>query len=258
MDDFLNFGVQALFVGGSSPYSSNFEALATKTVEGVQSANLSIVFPRSEEFGWDGGGNQEIVNRPRAELAFSYVYTSGLNEQNIGLVASSTVPALAGLNVERNYYLVANESHMDQNTYRGWNNKVLALGNGVLTNYSFSGVGQLSTVNATVQGLNLLVQGTGSGQLLPAIVKRDGSAWTGTYTVPFATGTIQNYFESAPGSLSLSFNTGCAIGTALSGDLSCPLQSFHFSIDSPRADIKELGLPEHTASSVASLHWDYR
>lgn len=242
MDDFFNFGVQALFAGGSAPYSSSFEGLATRTIQGVQSANISVTFPRSDEFGWDGGGNQEIVERPRAELGFSYFFASGLNERNIGLVISQSVPALAGLNVERNYYLVANQAHQDQNSYRGWDNKVLALGNGVLTNYSFSaGVGQMSTVSASVQGLNLLIQGTGSGQVLPSILKQDGSQWTGTYTVPFATGSIGNFADAAPGNIILSFNTGSALGTALSGNVACPLQSFKFNIDIPRGNIKDLG-----------------
>ena len=242
MDDFLNFGVQALFVGGNAPYSSAFENLATRTVEGVQSASISLTIPRSDQFGWDGGGNQEIVERPRADLSFSYAFSSGLNERNIGLNVNQSTPALASVNSERNYYLLANEAHQDANTYRGWDNKVLAMGNGVLTNYSFSaGVGQLSTVSATVQGLNLLIQNSGSGQVLPSVTKQDGSQWTGTYVLPFATGSIQNYLDAAPGNLILSFNTGCALGAILSGDLSCPLQSFRFNIDIPRANVKDMG-----------------
>lgn len=242
MDDFFNFGVQALFVGGNSPYSSSFEEIATRTIEGVQSAAISVVFPRSDEFGWEGGGNQELVDRPRAELTFSYLFASGVNERNVGFTVSQSTPALAGMNTERNYYLVANQQHQDQNSYRGWDNKVLAFGQGVLTSYSFSaGVGQPSSVSATVQGLNLLIQNSGSGQVLPSVLKQDGSQWTGTYTLPFATGSIQNYADAAPGNIVLAFSTGCALGTLLSGNASCPLQSFRFNVDIPRGNIRELG-----------------
>lgn len=242
MDDFLNFGVQALFVGGAAPYSGPFEEIATKTIEGVQSASISLTYPRSDQFGWDGGGNQEIVERPFAQLDYSYFFASGLNERNIGLTVGQAGSALAGMNAERNYYLVANEAHQDQNGYRGWDNKVLAFGQGVMTNYSFSAaVGQPSTVSATVQGLNLLIQNSGSGQLLPSVLKQDGSQWTGVYTLPFATGTIQNYADTAPGNLILSFNTGCALGAVLSGNTACPLQSFRFNVDIPRGSIKDLG-----------------
>lgn len=242
MDDFLNFGVQALFVGSSAPYNGDFESTFAKTVEGVQSASVSLTYPRSDQFGWDGGGNIEMVERPFAGLDFSYLFTSGLNEQNIGLVVSQSSPALIGLNTERNYYLAANEAHQDMNSYQGWDNKVLALGQGVLTSYSFSaGVGQLSTVSASVQGLNLLIQNSGSGQILPSVLKQAGTQWTGLYTLPFTTGTIQNYADAAPGNLVLTFNTGSAIGAILSGNTACPLQSFRFNIDIPRASIKELG-----------------
>lgn len=242
-DNFFNFGVQALFVGGNSPYDTDLENSAIRTVQGVQSANVSITIPRLDEFGWDGGGNREIIERPTAELSYSYVFVSGLNESSIGLnVSTSSVPALASLNEERNYYLVANQEHLDQNSYSGLNNKVLAFGNSVLTSYSFSaGVGQASTVNAVVQGLNLLIQNSGSGQVLPSVLKQDGSQWTGTYQLPRATSSIGSYFEGAPGNIILSFDTGSAIGAVLSGNESCPLQSFRFNVDIPRGNIKDLG-----------------
>lgn len=242
MDDFLNFGVQALFVGGNAPYSSSFEALATKTIEGVQSANISLTFPRSDEFGWDGGGNREIIERPVAELDFSYFFASGLNERNIGLNVSQATSALSSLNEERNYYLIANNAHQDMNGYEGLDNKVLAFGNGVLTSYGFSaGVGQVSTVNATVQGLNLLIQNSGSGQSLPSILKQAGTQWTGTYDLPVAAATISSYQGASPSNLVLTFSTGCALGTLLSGNTACPLQSFRFNVEIPRGSIKDLG-----------------
>ncbi len=241
-DNFFNFGVQALYVGGAAPYNSFFEGIATQTLQGVQSASISLEFPRVEEFGWDGGGNQIMVERPRAGLAFSYYFTSGINEAAIGLKVGQGVPALGALNDERNYYLLINQAHQDLVGYQGWNNKVLALGNGVINGYSFSaGVGQVTTVNATVEGLNLLVQNSGSGQYLPAILKQTANQWTGTYTLPFATSTIGSYLDAAPGNISLRFDSGCAIGTLLSGNLACPIQNFKFDIAIPRSEVKELG-----------------
>lgn len=241
---FLNYGVLALYVGGPAPYSSNFESLTTNTLEGIQSTNIALSFPRIDAFGWDGGGDQTQVERPRAELEMSWLFASGVNERNIGLTVTPnySLSALSNLNAERNYYLLANLAHQDLVGYSGFNNSVFAFGNGLLSHYGFNAaVGQPTTVNATISALNLLIQPSGTGQVLPAIYKQSGIGVTGRYTLPFAQQTVRNYFETSPNNIVLTFDTGCAIGALLSGNLACPLQSFGFSFDIPRQETKNMG-----------------
>ncbi len=240
----FQFNVAALLAGGSSPYSASFEGIAARALQGITSAQFALSYPRSDTFGWDGAGNQELITRPRADLTFGYVYASGKNELNLGFLSTSNggTSALANLNEERNYYLLANQANQDEFAYSGWNNNVFSLGNGVITKYDFAAaVGQPSTVNVAVEGLNLLIQPSGTGQPLPSINKQTGSAVTGLYTLSFPTQAVGNYFEAAPASIVLTFNTGCAIGVLLSGQNACPITSFGYSISLPRNEVKDMG-----------------
>lgn len=241
----FQFVVVSAFAGSSSPTSASFESIATNTLQGVQSAQVSIVYPRQDALYWDGGGNQELVDRPRADLALNWLWTSGAtNELSLGFTTSpsGTISALSALNDERNYYLLINQDGRDSIGYTAADCRVLALGNGVVSEYAFNAaVGQPTTVSATVQGLNLLLQPSGTNQPLPAVWKQSGTAVTGQYTLPTAGATITDYWQAQPGSISLSFDTGCALGVALSGHNACPVESFGFSIALPRGDVKDLG-----------------
>ncbi len=241
---FFTYNVMSLYAGGPSPYSANFESLTSNTLQGVQSADISLTYPRIEAFGWDGGGDQELIERPRAELAATWIFTSGINERNIGLVVSpnNTLSALSNINAERNYYLLVNMDRQDEIGYSGVNNRVFAFGNGVLSHYDLTAsVSQPTVVNTTFTALNLLIQPSGSGQILPAVYKQSGIGVTGRYTLPAAQSIVRNFSEAAPRNIVLTFDSGCAIGVLLSGNNVCPLQSFSFSIDIPRQETKGLG-----------------
>lgn len=241
---YFNYASIAIFAGGASPYSSAFESIATASLEGIQSSEMALDYPRMELFGWDGAGDQELVEPPRANLSFSYVFVSGLTEQRIGLAIgyNNSTPALSNINAERNYYVLYNETKQDAIGYLGTASKVMAFGNGVLNKYDFNAaVGQPSTVSASVGGLNLFLQPGSSGQPLPSVFKQSGTFPTGTYTLPPAQALVSNYFESVPASMVLTFDTGCAFGTTLSGQNACPVKSFSFSIDIPRQEIKSVG-----------------
>ncbi len=245
MSNLWQFNVASLLAGGNSPYSAGFEGIATRTLEGIQGAQIALVYPRTDAFSWDGNGDQEMVDRPRAQMDFSWVFASGVNEAALGFTTtpSGGTSALAALvTQERNYYLLINQDNVDSVGYSGLNSRVLALGNAVVTHYDFTAaVGQPSMVNARVEGLNLLVQSSGSGQILPALNKQSGTAVTGVYSLAFPTRTIGDYFESAPHAIQLTFNTGSAIGVLLSGQNACPVESFSFSIDLARQDVKDMG-----------------
>ncbi len=241
---FFNYGSIAVFAGGPAPYSPNFESIATVTLEGVQSTNVALNFPREDLFGWDGGGDQTMIDRPRAELDISYIFTSGVNERNLGFIVApnNTVSALSNLNTERNFYVLYNENNQEAINHTGFDNKIMAFGNGVLTRYDFNAqVGQPTTCNASITALNLLIQPSGSGQPLPSVYKQSGIYPTGRYVLPLAQKTISDFAEAAPRNIVLTFDTGCAIGALLSGNNACPLQSFGFSIDIPRQEVKNVG-----------------
>lgn len=256
MSDLLLFpyNVLGLFAGSPSPYSGPFESIASFSLEGIQSANVALSYPRIDAFGWDGGGDQTMIERPEAELSFSFCFTSGQNERNIGLFvgSSNTTSALYNVNAERNYYMAYEENRQDLIGYSGWNKKVMALGNGVLNHYELSAaVGQPTIVNVSVGALNLLIQPSGTGQLLPSVYKQSGSYPTGVYTLPFATANIQDFSESMPKNIVLTFDSGCAVGAMMSGENSCPVQSFGFSIDLGRQLVKNLGWAYPDTRSVS-------
>lgn len=242
---FVNFNVAAAYVGApGATLSPAFESLATQTLQGVQTANLALVYPRQDHYNWDGGGGDVMVERPQAELSLSMAFASGVNERLIGFVTSpsGTIPALSAFNAERNYYVSANMAGQDAVGYGGTDSYVLAIGNAVLTHYDFSaGVGQVATSNITLQGLNALVQRSGVNQILPAVYKQSGTSPTGLWTLPPAATLATNYFAAGPAAMRLTFNTGCAIGAVLSGNSSCPVDSFSFALDMPRVDVKDLG-----------------
>lgn len=243
--DFFNYGSIGIFAGTAAPYSPNAETLGSTLIHGVQSSSVALDYPRSDIMGWDGNGDQVLVQRPRVELSFSYIFASGVNETSIGLMAlpSGAAPALDNINQERNYYVAYNEDGRDMVGSSPADSKIMAIGNGLLSRYDFNAsIGQPTLVTATIQALNLLIQPSGSGQFLPAVSKRAGDITTGRYSLPIpSSNPISDYFESRPSSIVLAFDTGCSIGLALSGQNACPLQSFSFSIDLPRAESKHLG-----------------
>lgn len=238
----FNYGVKALYVGGASPYSWLFEQLSINTVQNVVSTNIGLVYPRADIMGWDGGGHQIQIDRPHVQLSYSYLPVSGYNENNIGFVVGGFASALNNLNIEKNYYISANLQGVDAVSYTGNNTCVMALGNCALTHYDFAAaVGQLTIATVTTEALNLLIQTGNSGQILPAITKQTASAITGQYVLPSALKAVGNFTEVQPGSINLTFDSGCAIGTALSGNNACLVQAFRFSLDIPRQSSKSLG-----------------
>jgi len=244
MSQLFNYGTVGVLVGGKSPLSSAFEALSIVPVEGVQSSSITLTYNRQDTNDWAGAGDPILVQRPRASLEFTYIYSSGINEGNLGFITNGIVPALTALNIEQNYYVLIDQAHQDLIGYNGTNLVTMAFGNGVLNRYQLqAGVGQLTTVTVGVEALNLLIQSSGSG-ILPSVYNQAGTYPTGTYVLPAFTQQTSGHgahFESMPASILLSFDTGSAIGAALSGANSCPLQSFNFSIDLTRTDVDQLG-----------------
>lgn len=248
MNQFFNYGTQALAVDGNDPYSSNTGSINLLTR--VTSSSVAIDFVRSDVFGWNGGGQETIVERPKVNFSFAYYATNGKNERSLGFVTDGINNSLTGLNVERNYYAIINQGAFDVMGYSGWNNKVMAIGNGIVNSYSLSAaIGQLVSVNVGIDALNLLIQNSGSGQPLPSVNKQDGTSYTGLYTLPFFTekfnpalaDSVNNISAISPGDMVLQFDTGSTFGVSLSGQNSCILQSVNFNISFPRGSVKNIG-----------------
>lgn len=245
---FFNYGTQALAVDGNDAYASSTGTINQLTR--VVSSTLTLDYLRNDVFGWEGGGQETIVERPKATLSFSYFPTNGKNERSLGFVTDGINNPLTGLDIERNYYAIINQGAFDVMGYSGWNNKIMSVGNGLITNYSLSAsVGQVVTANVTVDSLNVLIQNSGSGQLLPSVNKQDGSAYTGLYTLPFftekfnpaLTDSVNNMSALSPMDMTLQFDTGSTFGLYLSGQYACPMQSVSLSLNLPRHAVKNMG-----------------
>lgn len=247
MSNLFNYATQGLVVGGTVPSSWLFESIASTPINGVQSSQITLNYPRTETVDWAGGGDPFLAVRPTATLQFSYVFASGTNEGNLGFAlnnqtGAASVPALINLNSERNYYLLINQGYLDQIGYVGGNNYVMAFGNGLITQYSMSAaVGQPTTCSVSIEALSLFVQGTGNNNPIPYVNKESGTFATGIYSFPAFSQLVSNYFEAMPSNIILTVDSGCAIGAILSGNLSCPLQSFGYSMDLSRTASKGLG-----------------
>lgn len=241
MSNLFNYSAMGLFAGGRSPYSPGFESISLTALEGLLGSNLTLRYPREDMMDFAAKGQYEMITRPRVVMDLSYIFNSGINENLIGFNVGGGASALTTVNEERNYYLVVNQDNHELKGYSGYNNIVLAVGNAILNSYTLSaGVGKMTTINASMEGLNLVIQPSGSGQPLPSIYKESGTYPTGTYTLPALNFTASNYFEGGPGNIVLTFDSGCAIGTLLSGNESCPLQNFSFSVNMPRQEMRDI------------------
>jgi hypothetical protein len=242
MSNLFNYGTYGVIVGSNSPYNWLVESTGAVPINGVQSSQVSLTYGRQDIMDWAGGGDPVLATRPQATLDFSYVFGYGVNEGNLGFVLNSGIPALSNLNLERNYYVLINQANFDQIGYKGTNNYTLAFGNGVITKYDFrAAVSQPSVCSVSVDCLNMLIQGTGSGNAIPSINQQNGSLSTGIYNFPPFNQGVTGYFEAAPSQILLNFGSGSVVGTLMSGSVFCPVQDFSFSVSTPRMATKSLG-----------------
>jgi hypothetical protein len=236
----FNYGVQALFVQPGDPNASALSGLAV--IENVQSHSLTLNYPREALHDVSLGGDLAMVDRPTVQQEFSYLLGRGVNEERLGFASDGTTPCLIGLDsAERNTYTVANLDRQDLAGYVGSNVRVLALGNGVVTNYSVNcAVGEIPNASVTMEGLNLLIQNSGQSQLLPAIDKQSASGVTGVYSVPALAAVTSAVDIVRPRDLYLDFDSGCSVGVAMEGATACALTSFSINVALPRHSMREM------------------
>ena len=268
MPHVYTYNVQSVFAQVDDINYTTLSGLSI--INRVQSCNIAINYPYQNEFGWDGGGDQVMVERPRVGMELNYYPTKGANEVTFGLHTGVGNPALMGIVTrEQNYFVVANKQYYDNLGFSGNNWQIFALGNGVITNYSVNArIAQPLSSSFDIENFNLLIQTGGSVQNLPTINKETAEPISGHYHIPeitteirpqsgivtqINTGDIQvTFYDSQdldqywvpvirPGDISLSFDSGSSLGMVMSGQNSCSLQSFAFSIALPRTDMQRLG-----------------
>lgn len=199
------------------------------------------------------------IDAPTAQLSFSYLLANMINEKSMGFSLSSgsnLVGALSGIlnknEDDKNYFvLIRKEGDDVNNNTAGFTSVeyVKGIGNGFITNYTVqASVGSLPTVDVSVEGSNLKIDGANVVADIPALHPTLGTPITSvTYQIPQGYTNISGYGTNAnnlsisavrPGDISLSLGSYNELGP-LSSDLK--LQSFNLQIPLNRAPINQLG-----------------
>lgn len=246
----------------------------------VQSANYNFDIARQDvnQFGQLARIDALVLQSPTVSLDFSYYPTDGSNEKALGFFVTNsggnfTTEAVnfasgqMGASSGQNFYIVTSDEGTDINTistntgYKLAGKSTIAIGNGFLSNYTFNAaVGQLPTVNVTIEGLNMrssvitglqslsaTVTGTGNYALSPAINPELGTTkgFTGYLQDPVeATGGA--YISALrPGDISLDFTSYNGAESSpiakLVGDGAINVQNASLTLPLARTPIERLG-----------------
>lgn len=237
---------EALFVGPTGSATGDIKQLSR-----VQSCNYSFNITRQDvnQFGNLAAIDRLILEQPTVSLDFTYYANTGANEANLGLYvnpnntsAGSLTGALANImrniNDVRNYYILVSPEGTDANTdpaATGANGKVIGIGNGFMSSYSFeAAVGAFPTNTVNVEGYNMRFYDATTGNI-PTVSQQDGSNLTGQFAIP-APSTGQGYSALKPGDIT--FNVSGDVGLVAT-DLKP--QNVTISFDITREDLQKLG-----------------
>ena len=232
----------------------------------VQEISHSVEVNRQDvnEFGKLSSISKEIVEAPTVNLDFSYFVVDGANEANglgftiSGYNAESETNFLSGImsrdgSEEKNYYIMITPPGKDasQNfTYNQsqYNNMgVIGIGNGFLTNYSFSAaVGEIPNVDVSVEASNVRFDVSGSGFSNPAINFENGKPVNQEVQLPTSTtGELASYIVR-PGDITLNFDAdelsqGGAVLPGMNTQKSkVAIQSVNFDLPLPRTPLQSV------------------
>jgi hypothetical protein len=168
----------------------------------VQSCNYNLSVPRTDvyQFGELSAIDRVIIQPPAVSLDISYILAGFANENYLGLTVTPTgqagqVTCISGIltktNDDRNFFVVDSLEGQDVNNNPSINvagTNVYAFGNMYISSYTSQGsVGNLPTVDARFEGLNLVIQTGIQYNTTPAISLVDGTRLTGwIYNLPNA------------------------------------------------------------------------
>jgi hypothetical protein len=120
--------------------------------------------------------------------------------------------------------------------------EVIAVGNGFLSNYSIdAAVGGLPTASVTVEALNIKVDPTASGNIIPAVDPETGGAIEGVeYILPEAVeGSAGEVSALRPGDITI--EVAANFGAKVSGEGSANFQSVRLQVPLARQPLERLG-----------------
>lgn len=242
------YNSEALFVGPSPATGVAHTTGNIRQLHRVQSASYDFNVARQDvqEFGVLAAIDRVITESPTVNLNFTYLATNAYNESGLGLVTDGSVSAIAALlnktQDEKNYFILTVPEGQGAAAYAGapTTNTVIGIGNGFLSSYNFeAAVGGLPTVSCKVEGLNINIYGSSSGQYIPAVNPVDGTQITGySFTLPTAsTGIVGQVSALRPGDISFNLAT-LPLGLDVSD---AKIQRFSIGFDLSREPQNKLG-----------------
>lgn len=214
----------------------------------IQSANYGSSVQRTpvQQYGQQAPIDQVILEPASVTMELSYLSTSMDNEKSLGFVVDGSSQAISGfLNKstdEKNYYVLTVPEGED--AYQGdgtaASNSVWAMGNGFITNYSFSAqVGSFPSVSISLEGLNYSTHTGSASQPVPSINPAQGTKVTGvTFTIPaVTTGVVGQATALRPGDVVLNLDNP-SLGVDIND---AKIQSVSVSLDLGREPQNKLG-----------------
>lgn len=226
-----------------------------RTLPRVQSVSTSLSIPREDvnQFGQLARIDQIITSPADASWTIDYLLVDGYAEAILGFNAKGSQTFISGLidgtQQEKNYFLgIAPEGNDLIGTVANANNiNVVALGNGVVSNYSLNlAVGQIPRVSITVQGNNQQTYTGSANKASPAINFETALPVVGPqFTLPAIGAYTGVGIVSAlrPGDITLSFPRTGSFGDYTSGVGTIHVQGISLSIPLSTDNINQLGNP---------------
>jgi len=219
----------------------------------VQSATLNIGINRQDVniFGLLNRIDQIIISPPNISLDFVYYPNDGYNEYILGLDTqgnSFISGILTKVSDSKNYFISISEQGIDDDSVIApYQRDTIAVGNAFIANYTFNAaVGQIPTVNVTVDAQNVAAYSGSSGLQTPAIDPSSSVRLTGWFFElpqgsPITGANILTALR--PGDISLYFPSSAGFLTYLSGQYAVNVQSVSLSIPIAREILNRLGSP---------------
>lgn len=222
----------------------------------VQSANYGFDIGRTDvnQFGNLAAIDRIILEQPTVSLDFSYLLSSGQNEERLGFGVKNENSAvgnfLSGIGDSRNYWIYVADEGNDANNPGAANHakaKSIGIGNAFLTSYTSEGaVGDFPTASLNAEALNMRFYVKNSGDN-PAVEPVNGKNYSGSFQLPTPMKWHSGYNASVdsleptalrPGDVTMTLTNKGTKGVLVT-DLK--LQSFSFNFDLGREPLQKLG-----------------
>ena len=177
---------------GSDPQYAKAHGSIIKQLKRVQSANYGFTIAKQDinQYGNLSKLDSVVIESPTVNLDFSYYLLDGYNERMLEFVTNGEINALSGAmspelyQAGHNFFIltvpeardaIGGDASLDA-AGRDEYKSVISLGNGYLTDYSVDiAVGQIPTVNCTIEGMNLRSDVGETGLDIPAVNSADSS-----------------------------------------------------------------------------------